>query len=96
MSAPVDVLAVLRRHAESHRASAGSDAYSAQEAPRLQYAVSVVAELIEAVEAYAEAEAALANREIKGVNAESLDRLQPRVHAARSDVERALARVKGA
>lgn len=44
----VDVLAVFRRHAESHRASAGSDAYSAQEAPRLEGAVAAVAELIEA------------------------------------------------
>jgi len=46
----VDVLAVLRRHAESHRASADSDAYSAQEAPRLEYAVTAVAKLIEAMD----------------------------------------------
>lgn len=46
----VDVLAVLRRHAESHRASAGSDAYSAQEAPRLEGAVAAVTELIEEAE----------------------------------------------
>ena len=55
-----------------------------------------VAEMIEAAEAYAEAEAALAGRELEGINAESLDRLQPRVHAARRDLESALARVRGA
>ncbi|MDE2427017.1 MAG: hypothetical protein KGO96_14050 [Elusimicrobia bacterium] len=49
MSAPkVDVLAVIRKHAEAHRALAGSDAYSAQEAPKLEATLAAVAELIEA------------------------------------------------
>lgn len=48
MSEQIDVLAVIRRHAKSHRAMAETDAYSAQEAPRLEAALSVVAELIEA------------------------------------------------
>lgn len=51
--------------------------------------------MIEAVEAYVEAEAALSNREIGGINAQSIDRLQPRVHAARRDLDSALARVRG-
>lgn len=43
----VDALAVLRRHALSHNALAVSDAYSAQEAPRLARAYDRVAELID-------------------------------------------------
>lgn len=43
---PVDVLAVLAKHARSHRSLAQSDAYSAQEAPKLAAALSAVAELI--------------------------------------------------
>lgn len=39
-------LSTVRRHAESHRASAGSDAYSAQEAPRLEHAHAVLLELV--------------------------------------------------
>lgn len=54
-----------------------------------------VESVIEAAEVYAEAEAAMANREINGINAESIDRLQSRVHAARHDLESVLARVKG-
>lgn len=46
----VDVLAVILRHSDSHRQNAGSDAYSAQEAPKLERAYSAVAELIEAAE----------------------------------------------
>lgn len=42
------VIATIRRHAEAHRALAGSDAYSEQEAPRLEAALAAVAELIEA------------------------------------------------
>ena len=41
-------LAAIRRHAESHRALAGSDAYSAQEAPRLEAALTAVEALIDA------------------------------------------------
>jgi hypothetical protein len=48
MTAPADVLATIRRHADSHRAMAETDAYSAQEAPRLEAALAAVAELIEA------------------------------------------------
>jgi len=48
-TAAVDVLAVIRRHAESHRSAAASDAYSAQEAPRLEAAFAAFAELIEAL-----------------------------------------------
>jgi hypothetical protein len=44
----VDVLATIRRHAASHLSLAGSDAYSAQEAPKLVGAALAVAELIEA------------------------------------------------
>lgn len=40
-------LDTIRRHAESHRALAESDAYSAQEAPRLEAALATLAELIE-------------------------------------------------
>lgn len=47
---PEAPLATIRRHAESHRALAGSDAYSAQEAPRLEAALAAVAELIEAAD----------------------------------------------
>jgi len=61
----------------------------------LREARAAVAELIEAAQAYAEAESALANREFHGINAESIDRLQPRVHDARRDLESALARVTG-
>lgn len=46
----VDVLAVILRHADSHRQNAGSDAYSAQEAPKLEMAYSAVAGLIEAAD----------------------------------------------
>lgn len=38
----------VRRHAESHAASAGRDAYSAQEAPRLEHAHKVLLELVAA------------------------------------------------
>lgn len=62
----------------------------------LDVARDAVAELIEVAEEYADAEAALANREIEGINAQSIDRLQSRVYAARRDLESALARVKGA
>lgn len=48
MSRPVDVLEVILRHADSHRSNAVSDAYSAQEAPKLEAAYSAVAELMEA------------------------------------------------
>ena len=47
----VDVLAVIRRHAESHRAAADTDAYSAQEAPKLEATCAAVAELIDALKA---------------------------------------------
>lgn len=79
----VDVLAVLRRHAESHRASAETDAYSAQEAPQLDGAVAAVAELIKTVD--------LLQRK-----AIALEHLTSFVFT--SDIERvraALARVKG-
>ena len=42
------MLAVIRRHAASHRALAETDAYSAQEAPRLEATLAAVAALIEA------------------------------------------------
>ena len=44
---PRNVQEVLQRHADSHRRLAGSDAYSAQEAPRLQAAVEAIAQLVE-------------------------------------------------
>lgn len=96
MSAPVDVLAVMARDATA----AWNDRHGDREIQEFlgkesNEARAAVAELIEAADAYAEAEAALANREIEGINAESIDRLQPRVHAARRDLEVALARVKG-
>jgi hypothetical protein len=89
MSAQIGVLAAIDAAIEGIQ---GED-YAC---PDLEDAYGAVVDLIEAVEAYAKAEAALANREIEGMNAESLDRLQPRVHAARLDLENALARVKGA
>lgn len=55
-----------------------------------------VMELIEAATAYVDAEESLANRECMGINAESHDRLQPRVHAARRDLRAALAAFKEA
>ncbi|WP_312321215.1 hypothetical protein [Stenotrophomonas sp.] len=90
MSAPVDVLAVM----DSKIRDAEQDGKTS--AVQMREARAAVAELIEAAEAYAEAEAALANRETDGINAESIDRLQPRVHAARRDLDAALARVRGA
>jgi hypothetical protein len=45
----LDVLAVIRRHAALHLSLAGSDAYSAQEYPRLVTTALAVAELIEAL-----------------------------------------------
>jgi hypothetical protein len=48
VNGPVDVLAVIRKHAETHRALAGSDAYSEQEAPKLEATHAAVADLIEA------------------------------------------------
>lgn len=50
-SGQVDVIAVIRKHAESHRALAGSDAYSEQEATKLEATLAAVAELIEAQKA---------------------------------------------
>lgn len=89
----VDVMAVLRRHAESHRASAGSDAYSAQEAPRLEGAVAAVAELIEATTAL---------RARLCLHGDWEDRCfyyngysAPELMAPMADVDAALARVKG-
>lgn len=53
-----------------------------------------VVALIEAARAYAAAEEALANREYMGINAESHEKLQPRVHAARRDLDAALANLE--
>lgn len=50
MSRSFDVLIVVTRHAESHRASAETDAYSAQEAPRLEEACAAIAEMMETLE----------------------------------------------
>ncbi|WP_312321311.1 hypothetical protein [Stenotrophomonas sp.] len=99
MSAPVNVLEVMDREARvanAYRLESGADTLAADAAEDAAEAIAAVAELIEAAEAYADAEAALANREIEGINAESIDRLQPRVHAARRDLDSALARVRGA
>lgn len=41
------VLNTITRHAESHRRMAVSDAYSAQEAPRLEYALAATARLVD-------------------------------------------------
>lgn len=86
----VDVLAVLRRHAESHRASAGSDAYSAQEAPRLEGAIAAVAEMIEAMQ---KAKDDLAHQRMFGVD--SLNAWRQHATLVEGDIEEALARVKG-
>ncbi len=101
MSRGVDVLAVMDRCQSYVDDAAGfpeqfKPSVVKRDQSDLNEARAVVAELIEAAEAYAEAEAALADRELEGINAESLDRLQPRVHAARRDLESALARVRGA
>jgi len=87
----VDVLAVM--DAVQRRLD---DSFGNHSFPEFERSRAAVAELIDAAEAYAEAEAALANRELHGINAESIDRLQPRVHDARRDLEFALARVTGA
>jgi hypothetical protein len=47
----IDALAVIRRHAESHRRSAEVDAYSAQEAPRLEAALAAFEALVKAAKA---------------------------------------------
>lgn len=44
----IDILDVIKKHAESHRALAGSDAYSAQEAPKLEAAWDAIHELVDA------------------------------------------------
>jgi len=44
----VDYLEVIRKHAESHNSIAASDAYSAQEAPKLEAALQAVHDLVEA------------------------------------------------
>ena len=46
----VDVLAVIRKHAATSVALAGSDAYHAQEAPKLVAVAIALAALIEAAE----------------------------------------------
>lgn len=43
----INILDVIKKHAESHRALAGSDAYSAQEAPKLEAAWEAIHELVD-------------------------------------------------
>lgn len=47
----VDVVAVLRQHADAHLSAAASDAYSHQEAPKLEAACAAVSALVKALEA---------------------------------------------
>lgn len=61
----------------------------------LNEAIAAFSGLIGASDGYVEAEAALANRELGGINVEPHENLQRRVHAARQDLESALARVNG-
>jgi len=44
----VDYIELIRKHAESHSAIAVSDAYSAQEAPKLEAALQALNDLVEA------------------------------------------------
>lgn len=69
-----NVLATIRQHAESHRASAGCDAYSAQEAPRLEAALAAVEELVKRGRALQ----LRAGRHEWGRFAEALDRVDGR------------------
>lgn len=83
---------------EAHVAGFPTSA-TAREAWNTRAPVSVtndprVVALIEAARAYAAAEEALANREYMGINAESHEKLQPRVHAARRDLDAALANLE--
>lgn len=95
--AAVDVSGVFARAEGQARMFAGlaGDPRARQLVRDLVEASHAVAELIEAVESYAEAEAALANRELAGINAEPHEKLQRRVHSAREELDAALARVKG-
>ncbi|HZX80106.1 MAG TPA: hypothetical protein VFE72_04020 [Lysobacter sp.] len=63
---PAAPLATIRRHAASHAALAGSDAYSAQEAPRLQAAANAATELAEAAKAYRSAVGAIGRYKAPG------------------------------
>lgn len=98
MSASVDVLAVLDRASGMARTVAGlsGDPKARKLLQELASTRDAVSELIEASDAYVGAEAALANREYDGINAEPYEKLQSRVHHARHDLEAALARVGGA
>lgn len=48
---PASPLATIERHAASHASLSGSDAYSAQEAPRLECAAKAINDLLEVVAA---------------------------------------------
>ena len=63
---------------------------------KLDAARAAVAELIDASEAFYEAQTNMDNREYIGVNAEPHHKLQARLHDARRDFEAALFRVRGA
>lgn len=89
MNDKVDVLAEMER-ASNRLFDAGLHGGLSIEEAR-----AAVAELIEAAESYAEDEAALANRELAGINAEPHEKMQRRVHSAREQLDAALARVKG-
>lgn len=91
MSTSVDVLAVME---DVGQVLCGWGCVAT--ARKIEDSHAAVAELIEAVESYAEAEAALANRELAGINAEPHEKLQRRVHSAREELDAALTRVRGA
>lgn len=93
----VDVLAVMElayRHLNGGTDSLSTAEFVAAHAG-MKEVRAAVAELIEAADGYAEAEAALANWELSGINAESQEKLQRRVHSARERLDAALAGVKG-
>lgn len=91
MSVPVDVLAVMDEVAGKIWRADDSDPILAL----ADESRAAVAELIEAAEGYAEAEAALANRELAGINAEKQEKLLRRINGAREYFDAALALVKG-
>lgn len=87
----VDVLEVLDRAARV--LDLGKSHYTAA---CVTDARAAVAELIDASEAFYEAQTNMDNREYMGVNAEPHHKLQARLHDARRDFEAALSRVRGA
>ncbi len=84
MAQQVDVLAVLDQQLVTHQALAVSDAYSAEQAPRLEAAIAAVRELVAIAQRVAELEGA------------SFDSLFDKLDALIADSRAALAPFAGA